>query len=205
VSAASEFKSQKFHHSPRRVDRHSGRRPTGAHDGDGRAHHGLSRARDGPEAACPASFVADETIVGRWDDVDAARRLATGADAVTLEIEQIGVDALSLKWRALRRCARRRTHPHHPGQDAAKGVARRAGFPVGHFAWCAAKRSCTKRCRAGRTRLPEDRPRRLRRPRAGAHWNGCAATEEAIAAAWKSSARGPQLPSRLSIWTSRSA
>jgi 5-(carboxyamino)imidazole ribonucleotide synthase len=48
-----------------------------------------------PEAACPASFIADETIVGRWDDVAAARRLATGADAVTLEIEQIGVDALS--------------------------------------------------------------------------------------------------------------
>ena len=47
-----------------------------------------------PEAACPASFVADEVIVGRWDDVDAARRLATGVDAVTLEIEQIGVDAL---------------------------------------------------------------------------------------------------------------
>jgi 5-(carboxyamino)imidazole ribonucleotide synthase len=48
-----------------------------------------------PEAKCPASFVADETIVGRWDDVDAARRLATGADAVTLEIEQIDVDALT--------------------------------------------------------------------------------------------------------------
>ena len=48
-----------------------------------------------PEAACPASFVADEVIVGRWDDVDAARRLATGVAAVTLEIEQIGVDALS--------------------------------------------------------------------------------------------------------------
>jgi 5-(carboxyamino)imidazole ribonucleotide synthase len=48
-----------------------------------------------PEAACPASFIADEVIVGRWDDVDAARRLATGVDAVTLEIEQIGVDALS--------------------------------------------------------------------------------------------------------------
>lgn len=48
-----------------------------------------------PEAACPASFVVDETIVGRWDDVDAARRLASGADAVTLEIEQIGVDALA--------------------------------------------------------------------------------------------------------------
>src|ERR1700744_6590567 len=48
-----------------------------------------------PEAQCPASFVADEVIVGKWDDVDAALRLATGADAVTLEIEQIGVDALS--------------------------------------------------------------------------------------------------------------
>src|SRR5579871_6232989 len=48
-----------------------------------------------PEPACPASFVVDETITGRWDDVDAAKRLATGADAVTLEIEQIGVDALS--------------------------------------------------------------------------------------------------------------
>ena len=47
-----------------------------------------------PEAACPASFVVDEVIVGKWDDGDAARRLAAGADAVTLEIEQIGVDAL---------------------------------------------------------------------------------------------------------------
>jgi 5-(carboxyamino)imidazole ribonucleotide synthase len=47
-----------------------------------------------PEAACPASFVVDEVIVGKWDDVAAARRLASGADAVTLEIEQIGVDAL---------------------------------------------------------------------------------------------------------------
>jgi 5-(carboxyamino)imidazole ribonucleotide synthase len=48
-----------------------------------------------PEARCPASFVVDETIVGKWDDAAAAQRLATGADAVTLEIEQIGVDALA--------------------------------------------------------------------------------------------------------------
>ena len=48
-----------------------------------------------PEQACPASFVVDETITGRWDNVEAAKRLATGADVVTLEIEQIGVDALS--------------------------------------------------------------------------------------------------------------
>jgi 5-(carboxyamino)imidazole ribonucleotide synthase len=48
-----------------------------------------------PEAKCPASFVADQTIVGKWDDVAAAQKLAKGADAVTLEIEQIGVEALS--------------------------------------------------------------------------------------------------------------
>ena len=48
-----------------------------------------------PEPACPASFVVDETVVGPWDDVRAAERLAKGADVVTLEIEQIGVDALT--------------------------------------------------------------------------------------------------------------
>ncbi len=47
-----------------------------------------------PEAVCPASFVVDEVVVGKWDDIDAAKRLAAGADAVTLEIEQIGVEAL---------------------------------------------------------------------------------------------------------------
>jgi 5-(carboxyamino)imidazole ribonucleotide synthase len=47
-----------------------------------------------PEPHCPASFVVDEVVTGRWDDAEAARRLAMGASAVTLEIEQIGVDAL---------------------------------------------------------------------------------------------------------------
>ncbi len=47
-----------------------------------------------PEQRCPASFVVDETIVGKWDDAEAAHRLAANADAVTLEIEQIGIDAL---------------------------------------------------------------------------------------------------------------
>jgi len=48
-----------------------------------------------PEAACPASFVVDETVVGPWGDATAAQRLAKGADVVTLEIEQIGVEALT--------------------------------------------------------------------------------------------------------------
>jgi len=86
-----------------------------------------------PEPACPASFVADETIVGRWDDVDAARRLAKGADAVTLEIEQIGVEALS----AVAALA-----PLRPGVEPVRIIQDKTlqktwlaenGFPVGPF------------------------------------------------------------------------
>ncbi len=86
-----------------------------------------------PEAACPASFVVDETIVGRWDDVDAARRLAAGADAVTLEIEQIGVDALSEVAKLA---------PLRPGVEPIRIIQDKTlqkawladnGFPVGRF------------------------------------------------------------------------
>ncbi|MGH9589021.1 MAG: hypothetical protein ACRD25_01440, partial [Terracidiphilus sp.] len=86
-----------------------------------------------PEPACPASYVVDETIVGRWDDVDAARRLATGADVVTLEIEQIGVDALS----AVAQIA-----PLRPGVEPVRIIKNKTlqkswlaenGFPVGPF------------------------------------------------------------------------
>ena len=86
-----------------------------------------------PEAACPASFVADETIVGRWDDAAAARRLATGADAVTLEIEQIGVDALAevAKLAPLRPAV----EPIRIIQDKTlqKTWLAEHGFPVGAF------------------------------------------------------------------------
>ncbi len=86
-----------------------------------------------PEAACPASFVADETVVGRWDDVEAARRLAIGADVVTLEIEQIGVDALG----AVASLA-----PLYPGVEPVRILQDKTlqkpwlaenGFPVGPF------------------------------------------------------------------------
>lgn len=86
-----------------------------------------------PEAACPASFVVDETIVGRWDDVAAARRLATGADAVTLEIEQIGVDALAEVARIAP--LRPDVEPIRIIQDKTlqKTWLAEAGFPVGPF------------------------------------------------------------------------
>jgi len=86
-----------------------------------------------PEPACPASFVVDETITGRWDDVDAARRLATAADVVTLEIEQIGVDALANVARLA---------PLRPGVEPVRIIQDKtlqkiwlaeAGFPVGPF------------------------------------------------------------------------
>ena len=46
-----------------------------------------------PDPDCPASAVADEVIVGRYDDVAAARRLAEASDVVTYELEHVGLDA----------------------------------------------------------------------------------------------------------------
>ena len=86
-----------------------------------------------PEQKCPASFVVDETIVGKWDDAAAAQRLATGADAVTLEIEQIGIDALA-RVAALA--------PLRPGVEPIRIIQDKTlqkpfladhGFPVGPF------------------------------------------------------------------------
>ncbi len=86
-----------------------------------------------PEAECPASFVVDEVVVGKWDDVAAARRLAMGADAVTLEIEQIGVDALG---------AVAAVAPLRPGVEPIRIIQdkilqktwlKEHGFPVGDF------------------------------------------------------------------------
>jgi len=86
-----------------------------------------------PEPECPASFVADETVVGLWDDVAAARRLAAGADVVTLEIEQIGVSSL----REVDSLA-----PLRPGVEPVRIIQDKTlqklwlaenGFPVGPF------------------------------------------------------------------------
>ncbi|MEO0811927.1 MAG: ATP-grasp domain-containing protein [Myxococcota bacterium] len=47
-----------------------------------------------PSADCAAKPVVEEVIVGEFDDAGAAARLAERADAVTIEIEKIGVGAL---------------------------------------------------------------------------------------------------------------
>jgi 5-(carboxyamino)imidazole ribonucleotide synthase len=46
-----------------------------------------------PDPDCPAAAVADRIVVGGYDDVEAARRLAAMADVVTFELEHVGLDA----------------------------------------------------------------------------------------------------------------
>jgi 5-(carboxyamino)imidazole ribonucleotide synthase len=48
-----------------------------------------------PDPDCPAKPVSDRCITASFDDADAAADLARHCDVVTLEIEQIGVDALA--------------------------------------------------------------------------------------------------------------
>ncbi len=157
-----------------------------------------------PEAACPASFVADETIVGRWDDVDAARRLATGVDAVTLEIEQIGVDALS---------AVAQVAPLRPGVEPIRIIQDKTlqktwlaenGFPCRPVSRGAQRgRPPRGSACARRQCISQDWPRRIRRPRPGAdRLRSAAGLRKNLA---RARARPLRLPSRRSILNARSA
>jgi 5-(carboxyamino)imidazole ribonucleotide synthase len=52
-----------------------------------------------PDPDCPASAVADEVVEGRYDDVDAALRMAERADVITLELEHVSADVVArLDW-----------------------------------------------------------------------------------------------------------
>lgn len=86
-----------------------------------------------PDPNCPASAIASRTVAARFDDADAAADLAAGCDVVTLEIEQIGTDALH----AVTRYA-----PLRPSASAIHIIQDRIrqkqwlsdrGFPVGPF------------------------------------------------------------------------
>lgn len=48
-----------------------------------------------PDPECPAKAIADRCVTAPFDDASAAADLARHCDVVTLEIEQIGVDALA--------------------------------------------------------------------------------------------------------------
>jgi 5-(carboxyamino)imidazole ribonucleotide synthase len=52
-----------------------------------------------PDPACPASGVADEVVVGGYDDTGAALAMAESADVVTYELEHISFDLVArLDW-----------------------------------------------------------------------------------------------------------
>jgi 5-(carboxyamino)imidazole ribonucleotide synthase len=86
-----------------------------------------------PDAACAASAVADRVVAARFDDADAAADLARHCDVVTLEIEQIGGDALE----AARRHAPVRPSPEllHVVRDRSRQKAwlSKGGFPIGDY------------------------------------------------------------------------
>src|SRR6185312_6866912 len=86
-----------------------------------------------PDPRCAAGAVADRVVAGKFDDADAASDLASQCDVVTLEIEQIGADALA---------AAMRHAPVRPGPNVLAVIRDRAvqkrwltenGFPLGAY------------------------------------------------------------------------
>ncbi len=165
-----------------------------------------------PEPACPASFVVDETIMGRWDDVPAARRLARGADVVTLEIEQIGVGALAEVARIA---------PLRPGVEPIRIIQDKTlqktwladnGFPVGPFRVVRSEADLREAVRAlgGRVFLKIGRGGYDGRGQARIGFDS-PASAEAIAEAWRSIGGKPavaeqalELDCEISVMAARS-
>jgi 5-(carboxyamino)imidazole ribonucleotide synthase len=86
-----------------------------------------------PDADCAAAAVADRVVAAPFDDVDAAADLASHCDVITIEIEQIGVDALT---------AAMNHAPVRPGPEILRVIQDRArqkrwlnqqGAPIGAY------------------------------------------------------------------------
>ena len=86
-----------------------------------------------PDPRCAAAAVADRVVAGKFDDADAAADLASQCDVVTLEIEQIGADALAAACQHA---------PVRPGPNVLAVIRDRAvqklwltenGFPLGAY------------------------------------------------------------------------
>jgi len=48
-----------------------------------------------PDPACPAAVIADDVVIGGYDDVDAAVRLAAISDIVTYELEHVAAEVVA--------------------------------------------------------------------------------------------------------------
>jgi 5-(carboxyamino)imidazole ribonucleotide synthase len=90
--------------------------------------HSLDPTRD-----CPAGQVADVEVVADYDDLDAARRFAAGADVVTFEFENIPAETLRVIAE---------TRPVHPSPEVLhvcrhrlreKDFLRNRGFPLAAY------------------------------------------------------------------------
>lgn len=86
-----------------------------------------------PDAACPASRLADEVITAPFHDADAAARLADHSDAITYEFEHISVELV----RSLE--AKKRVRPGHEilrvaqHREVEKTSLRALDIPVANF------------------------------------------------------------------------
>ena len=122
-----------------------------------------------PDPACPTAAVADEIIVGRYDDVDAARRLGAMSDVVTYELEHVGLEAAAAAGEGA---------PLRPGLAALRATQdrlaeRRFIRDIGEWTAPVARGPRRRRGRGGRRRaglpVPAQAPAgRLRRPEPGA-------------------------------------
>jgi 5-(carboxyamino)imidazole ribonucleotide synthase len=86
-----------------------------------------------PDANCSAAGVADRVVAAKFDDADAAADLARNCQVITLEIEQIGADALA----AAQRYAPVRPNPAVIRVIQDRGLQKRwltdNGFPLGEY------------------------------------------------------------------------
>ena len=141
-----------------------------------------------PDPACPARAIASRTVTAPFTDAAAAADLARGVDVVTLEIEQIGADALA----AVSAIA-----PLRPPAEAVIVIQDRLrqrewldshGFPVGP--WHAARSAAE--ATAAVTALGRSV---LKKPVGGYDGRGQARVGSAgeAAAAWESLGGGPAL------------
>ncbi|HWP71225.1 MAG TPA: 5-(carboxyamino)imidazole ribonucleotide synthase [Gemmatimonadaceae bacterium] len=141
-----------------------------------------------PDPACPARAIASRTITAPFTDAAAAADLARGTSVVTLEIEQIGADALAAVSAIV---------PLRPSAAAVVIVQDRLrqrqwldanGFPLG--AWCAVSSPAEAQAAVeamGKTVL--------KKPVGGYDGRGQARVRRAedAAAAWESLGSGPVL------------
>ena len=141
-----------------------------------------------PDPTCPARAIASRTITAPFGDAAAAAELARGVNVVTLEIEQIGADALNAVSAIV---------PLRPPADAVIIVQDRLrqrtwldsnGFPLGGWRKAASAEEATAAVAAlGRSVL--------KKPVGGYDGRGQARVGRAdeAAAAWKTLGGGPAL------------